>query len=60
MIGTEALGKRLAVPSLVEHAAGTDAIDMRRFNTESDDSTRKNIHDDHDPEALQQDRLAAK
>jgi hypothetical protein len=36
MIGTETLGKRLAAASLVEHAADADAVDMRRFNTESD------------------------
>ncbi|MEP7244310.1 MAG: hypothetical protein ABI885_11540 [Gammaproteobacteria bacterium] len=60
MIGTEVLGKRLAVPSLIEHAADADAIDMRGFDTEADDTTRKHVHDDHHPEALQQDRLAAK
>jgi len=60
MIGTEALGKWLTTAGLVEHAADTDAVDMRRFNTESDDTTREDIHHDHYPEALQQDRLAAK
>jgi hypothetical protein len=29
MIGTEAFGKRLTAPSLVEHAADADAVDMR-------------------------------
>jgi hypothetical protein len=38
---------------MVEHTAGADAVDMRRFNTESDDPTRKDIHDDHHPEAPQ-------
>ncbi len=60
MIGTEALGKRLSAPSLVEHAADSDAVDRRGFDAESDDPTRKDIHDDHHPEALQQDGLAAK
>jgi hypothetical protein len=60
MIGTEALGKRLPAPSLVEHAAHADAVDMRGFDTESDDPTRKDVHDNHHPEALQQDRIAAK
>lgn len=60
MIGTEALGKWLTTAGLVEHAADTDAVDMRRFNTESDDTAREDIHHDHYPEALQQDRLAAK
>ena len=60
MIGTEALGKWLTAAGLVEHAADTDAVDMRRFDTESDDTTREDIHHDHHPEALQQDRLAAK
>ncbi len=60
MIGTEALGKWLAAAGLVEHAADADAVDMRGFDTESDDTTRKDIHHDDHPEALQQDRLAAK
>ena len=60
MIGTEALGKWLTAPGLVEHAADADAVDMRRFDAESDNTTREDIHHDHHPEALQQDRLAAK
>lgn len=53
MIGTEVLGKWLTAPGLVEHAADADAVDMRRFDTESDDTTREDIHHDHHPEALQ-------
>jgi hypothetical protein len=53
MIGTEALGKLLPAPGLVEHAADADAVNLRGFDTESDDTTRKDIHDDHHPEALQ-------
>jgi len=60
MIGTAALGKWLAAASSVEHAADADAVDMRRFNTEFDDPTREDIDDDHHPEALQHDGLAAK
>jgi hypothetical protein len=45
MIGAEALGKRLTAPSLVEHAADADAIDVCGFDTESDDSTRKHVHE---------------
>lgn len=60
MIGTEARGKWLTAAGLVEHAADTDAVDMRRIDTESDDTTRKDIHHDHHPEGLQQDRLAVK
>lgn len=60
MIGTEALGKMLTTPRLVEHAADADALDVRRFNTESDDPPREDIHDDHHPETLQQDGLASK
>jgi hypothetical protein len=48
MIGTEALGKWLSAPGLVEHAADADAVDIRGFDTESDDPTRK---DNHHPEA---------
>lgn len=60
MIGTETLRKWLTAAGFVEHAADTDAVDMRGLDTESDDTTRKDIHYDHHPEALQQDRLAAK
>jgi hypothetical protein len=60
MIGTEALWKWLAAPSMVEHTADADAVDMRRFNSESNDPTRKDIHDNHHPEALQEDGLASK
>ena len=60
MIGAEAFGKWLAAASLIEHAACAGAVDVRRFNTESDDPTREDIHDDHHPETLQQDGLASK
>jgi hypothetical protein len=60
VVETETPGKWLASPGVVEHAADADAVDMRRFNSESDDATREDIHDDHHPEALQQDRLASK
>jgi hypothetical protein len=60
VIGAEALGERLTGSSLVEHAADADAIDTCGFDSESDDSTRKHVHDDHHPEAFRQDRLAAK
>ena len=60
VVGTEAPGKWLAAPSVVEHAADADAVDRRRFNSESDDTTREDVHDDHHPEALQQDGLASK
>jgi hypothetical protein len=43
MIRTEALGRWLAAPSMVEHTAGADAVDMRRLNPESDDPTRIDI-----------------
>jgi len=39
MIGAESLGKWLTAPGLVEHATDADVIDMRRFDTESDDTT---------------------
>lgn len=39
MIGAEAFGKWLTAPGLVEHATDRDAVDMRRFDTESDDTT---------------------
>jgi hypothetical protein len=31
---------------------------MCGFNTESDDTARKHVHDDHHPEAFQEDGLA--
>ena len=61
MIGTKASsGKRLSIPGPVEHAADADAVDVCGFDTESDDAMGVDIHEDHHPEALQQDRLAAK
>ena len=60
MIAAEALGKGLSAPSQVEHAADPDAVQMCGFDAESDDPTRKDVHDDHHAEALQQDGLAAK
>jgi hypothetical protein len=45
---------------LVEHAADAGPVDMRGFDAESDDTTRKHVHDDHHPETLQVDGLAAK
>ena len=52
MIAAEALGKGLSAPSLVEHAADADAVQMCGFDAESDDPTRKDIHDDHHPEDI--------
>jgi hypothetical protein len=60
MIGAQALGKWLTGAGLIEHSTNADAVDMRRFDTKSDDPTRKDIHDDHHPEALQDDGLASK
>jgi hypothetical protein len=52
MIGTEALGKWLSASGLVEHAADADAVDMRTFDTESDDTACEDVHHNHHPEAL--------
>ncbi|MEP7246100.1 MAG: hypothetical protein ABI885_20800 [Gammaproteobacteria bacterium] len=59
IIGTEARGKRLSAPGLVQHAADANAVDMCGFDTESDDAAREDVHHNHYPETLQQDRLAA-
>ena len=59
MIGAEALGQRLTSPRLIEHAADADAVNMGPFNTESDDATRENVHDNHHPKALQRDGLTS-
>ena len=60
VVVTEAPGKWLAAPCVVEHAADAEAVDMRSFNSESDDTAREDVHDNHHPEALQQDGLASK
>jgi pimeloyl-ACP methyl ester carboxylesterase/quercetin dioxygenase-like cupin family protein len=60
VVRTEAPGKWLAAASVVEHAADANAVNMRRFSSESDDTTREDVDDDHNPEALKQDRLASK
>jgi hypothetical protein len=55
VVAPEALGKWLTAPRWVEYAADIDAVDVRGFDTESDDTARIDIHDDHQPEALQDD-----
>ncbi len=39
IIGTEVFGKWLTAAGLVEHATDADAVDMRRFDSESNDTT---------------------
>ena len=60
VVRTEAPGKWLAAASVVEHAADANAVNMRRFSSESDDTTREDVDDDHNPEALKQDGLTFK
>ena len=60
VIGTQALRESLAGAGVIEHPADADAVDLRWFDTESDDPTREEIHDEQHPEALQSDGLASK
>jgi hypothetical protein len=57
VVRTHVLRERLSRSGLVEHAADRHAIDVSRRNTEADDPAREEIHDDHDPVALENNRL---
>jgi hypothetical protein len=59
MIGTQVSWQTLPAAGLIEHPADSNAVDMRRLNTESHNPTREDVHDEHDPEALQRDGLTS-
>jgi hypothetical protein len=58
VISAQVLRESLAGAGVIEHPADADSVDLRRFDTESDDPTREEIHDDQHPETLQSDGLA--
>ena len=44
----------------IEHSADDRAVEIRRGNAKADDAAREYVHHDHDPEAPEQNRFAAK
>ena len=59
MIGTQVSWETLLAAGAIEHPADSNAVNMRGLNTESHDSTREDIYDEHYPEALQRDGLTS-
>jgi hypothetical protein len=51
------LRERLARSGVIEYATDRHAVDVSRRNTEADDPAREEIHDDHDPVALENNRF---
>jgi hypothetical protein len=59
VVRTQMLRERLSRSGLVEHATDRHAIDVSRRNANADDPAREQIHDDHDPVALENNRFTA-
>jgi hypothetical protein len=59
VVRTQMLRERLTRSGLVEHATDRHAIDVSRLDANADDPTREQIHDDHDPVALEHNRFAS-
>ena len=59
MIGADVFRQRLTCSGAIEHPAHGHTIDISRRDTEANDAAREDVHHDHDPVALQQDRFAA-
>ena len=57
VVRTHVLRERLARSGVIEHATDRHAVDVSRRNTEADDPAREEIHDDHDPVALENNRF---
>ena len=59
VVGTEMLRERLSRSGLVKHATDRHAIDVSRLDANADDPAREQIHDDHDPVALENNRFTS-
>jgi hypothetical protein len=59
VVRTQMLRERLTRSGLVEHATDRHAIDVSWLDANADDPTREQIHDDHDPVALEHNRFAS-
>ena len=57
VVRAEMLREPLSRCGVVEHATSRDAIDVRRLGADADDPAREEIHDDHDPVALENNRF---
>jgi hypothetical protein len=53
------LRERLPRSGLVEHATDRHAIDVSRLDANADDPAREQIHNDHDPVALEHNRFTS-
>jgi hypothetical protein len=59
VVGTEMLRERLSRSGLVKHATDRHAIDVSRLDANADDPACEQIHDDHDPVALEHNRFTS-
>src|SRR3979409_896518 len=59
MIGTQVSWETVPPAGMIENPADSNAVNMCGLNTESHDSTREDIYDEHYPEALQRDGLTS-
>jgi hypothetical protein len=59
VVRTQMLRERLSRSGLVKHATDRHAIDVSRLDANADDPAREQIHDDHDPVALEHNRFTS-
>src|SRR5450759_5516196 len=59
VVRTQMLRVRLSRSGLVKHAPDRHAIDVSRLDANADDPAREQIHDDHDPVALEHNRFTS-
>jgi hypothetical protein len=59
VVRTQMLREGLSRSGLVEHATDRHAIDVSRLDANADDPARDQIHDDHDPVALEHNRFTS-
>jgi hypothetical protein len=60
MIRGEVARQCLLCDRSIEHPADRGTVEVRRGNTKADDAAAEDVHHDHDPKALEQNRFAAK
>jgi hypothetical protein len=60
VVGTQVFGKVLMRDSAIEPPANGNPVNVGRLDSETNDPTREDIHDDHDPIALERNGFTAK
>src|SRR5450755_1658641 len=60
VVGTQIFREQLARYGVVKHSTDRRAVDVSRRHAEADDPACKEIHDGHDPVALEHDGVASK